>query len=64
MAEVGERTTDADRPRRTLRPVPSHDWQEYLDGEVRCSACGRRRRSMGLHMPPCKGAGKVTVDVE
>ena len=51
---------------RPLRPPLGHDWQEYMDGEVQCSACGVRRVEHGYvtvaSSLPCVGAGKVTVD--
>jgi DNA-directed RNA polymerase subunit RPC12/RpoP len=56
-------TQQRDPPRRTLRPSYAHDWQEYMDGELRCSACGRQRKRTSLFNFPCNGAGKVTVDV-
>ncbi len=52
-------------PRRALRPPRQHDWQDYLDGHARCSACGVRRRTWELRANrPCEGAAKVTIDVE
>lgn len=51
--------------RRHLRPPLAHDWQDYMDGDCRCSACGLRRRAWELgSRRPCLGAGKATVDVE
>lgn len=50
--------------RRLLRPPLGHDWQEYMDGDVRCAACGKRRRPGTSPQQPCLGAGKVTVDTE
>lgn len=55
--------TTEEPPRRTLLPPRAHEWQEYMDGEVRCAACGRRKVRL-FQRGDCTGAAKVTVDVE
>lgn len=63
MTDATPEREGRERATRPLRPPLDHDWQIYMDGEVRCTACGRRRQRGGRYAP-CRGAGKVTIDVD
>jgi hypothetical protein len=58
---ISRNSTQQNEGPRTLRPPYAHEWQEYMDGQVRCSACGIARWRIRYTNKPCEGAAKVTM---